>query len=71
MKAGLQRESAESIHEQVDITPKSSRTKQGKFTKEEYMVGNKFRDEINQVETKRTIHRINKPGAGSLRKSTR
>ena len=31
----------------------------------------KLRSEINQVETKRTIQRINKPGAGSLRKSTR
>jgi hypothetical protein len=31
----------------------------------------KLRDEINQVETKRTIQRINKPGPGSLKKSTR
>jgi hypothetical protein len=31
----------------------------------------KLRAEINQVETKRTIQKINKPGAGSLRKSTR
>ena len=28
----------------------------------------KFRAEINQVETKRTIQRTTKPGAGSLRK---
>ena len=31
----------------------------------------KLRPEINQVETKRTIQRSTKPGAGSLRKSTR
>ena len=30
----------------------------------------KLKAEINQVETKRTIQRINKPGACSLRKST-
>ena len=30
-----------------------------------------FRGKINQVETKRTIQRINQTGAGSLRKSTR
>ena len=31
----------------------------------------KLRAEINQVETKRTIQRINKVGADSLKKSTR
>jgi len=31
----------------------------------------KLRAEINQVETKRTIERINRPKVGSLRKSTR
>ena len=31
----------------------------------------KLSDEINQVETRRTIQRINQRGAGSLRKSTR
>jgi hypothetical protein len=31
----------------------------------------KLRAEINQVETKRTIQRINKTGAGSLGKLTR
>jgi hypothetical protein len=31
----------------------------------------KLRAEINQVEAKRTIQRINQTGAGSLRKSTR
>ena len=32
---------------------------------------NKLRDEINQMEQKRTIQRINKPGPGSLRNFTR
>ena len=31
----------------------------------------KLRGEINQVETRRTIQRINQRGAGTLRKSTR
>ena len=31
----------------------------------------KLRGEINQVETRRTIQRINQTGVGSLRKSTR
>jgi hypothetical protein len=31
----------------------------------------KLRAEINQIETERTIQRIHKLGAGSLRKSTR
>ena len=31
----------------------------------------KLMAEINQLETKRTIQRIKKPGAGMLRKSTR
>jgi hypothetical protein len=31
----------------------------------------KLRAEINQVERKRTIQRVNKTGAGSLRKSMR
>ena len=31
----------------------------------------KLRGEINHVETRRTIQRINQRGAGSLRKSTR
>jgi hypothetical protein len=35
------------------------------------MAGNKFCAKNNPLETKRTIQRIKKPRAGSLRKSTR
>jgi hypothetical protein len=44
----------------LESTPESSRTKRSKYTQEEYPIGNKPRAEINQVETKRTIQRINK-----------
>ena len=36
----LQKEFGESTHEQLDSTPKSSRTKGNKFTQEEKMAGN-------------------------------
>jgi hypothetical protein len=36
----LQKETRESIHEQLDSTPKSSTTKGSKFTQEEYTSGN-------------------------------
>ena len=36
----LQIETKESIHQQLDRTPKTSRTKGRKFTQEEYMAGN-------------------------------
>ena len=56
----LQKETRESTHQQLDNTPKSSRTKESKFTQEEQKAGNKkLRGEINQVETRRTIQRIN------------
>ena len=63
----LQKETAESIHQQLDNTPKSSTTKRSKFTQEEQMAGNnQLRAEINQVIT---YKESTKPGAVSLRKS--
>ena len=38
---------------------KALEQKRSKYTQEEYKAGNKLRAEINQVETKRTIQRIN------------
>jgi hypothetical protein len=41
-------------------TSERSRIKRNKYTQEEYMAGNnQLRAEINHVETKRTIQRIN------------
>ena len=53
-------------------TPKSSRTKGSKFTQEEQTAeNNQNRAEINSIESRRTMHRINKPEDNYLRKSTR
>jgi hypothetical protein len=52
-------------------TPKSSRTKGSKFTQEEQTSeNNQNRAEINSIESRRTMHRINKPEDNYLRKST-
>ena len=57
----LQKEAGESLHWQLDSTTESSRTKRSKYTQEEKMAENhQIRAEINQIETKRTIQRINK-----------
>jgi hypothetical protein len=46
---------------QLDSTSESPRTKRSKYTQEEKMAENhQIRAEINQIETKRTIQRINK-----------
>ena len=56
----LQKETRESTHYQLDNTPKSSRTKGSKFTQEDRQQEIiKLGGEINQVETRRTIQRIN------------
>jgi hypothetical protein len=56
----LQKETGESIHEQFDSTPESSIKKGSRFTKRSRSQAIiKFRAKINQVETKRTIQRIN------------
>ena len=52
-------------------TPKSSRTKGSKFTQEEQTSeNNQNQAEINSIESRRTMHRINKPEDNYLRKST-
>ena len=55
-----QKKTRESIQQQLDSTPKSTRTKGSKFPKrsrrQEII---KLRAEMKQVETKRTIQRIN------------
>jgi hypothetical protein len=59
----LHKETRESIHKQPDSTPKSSRIKEkdspkrSRWHKKKKKI--KLRSEINQVETKRTIQRIN------------
>ena len=57
----LQKETEESIKEQPERTPKSSRTKRRKIQQRgvDSRKKIKLRAEINQVETKRTIQRIN------------
>ena len=57
----LQKEAGENLQQQLHSTPESSRTKRSKYTQEEKITGNnQIRTEINQLETKRTIQRINK-----------
>ena len=56
----LEKETGESIHQQLDSTPESSRTKEAnslKKSRQQEII--KLRAEINQVETKRTEQRIN------------
>jgi uncharacterized alpha-E superfamily protein len=70
----LQRETGESIFKQLNSIPKSSRTKRSKYAQDEWMAGNKFRAEINKVETtkkKKLYKESTKQGAGSLRKLTK
>ena len=61
------------IHEQLNGTSESSRTKRinaPKISRQQEII--KLRAEIHQVKTKRNIQRINKiRNAGSLRKSRR
>jgi hypothetical protein len=60
----LQKETGEIIHEQLDSTPEKLEQKESNTPKrsrcQEII---KSRTEINQVETKRTIQRINKTGS--------
>jgi len=57
----LQKETRESTHYQFDSTPKVTRTKEANTPKRSRLQEIiKLRTEINQVETKRTIERINK-----------
>jgi hypothetical protein len=56
----LQKETGENTQEQLDSTPKSSRTKEENTPKRSrWQEIIKLRAEINQVETKRAIQRIN------------
>jgi hypothetical protein len=68
----LQKETDESIHSSLTTHLKALEQKEANTPKmgrwQEII---KLRAEISQVETKRTIQRINKTRAGSLRKSTR
>jgi hypothetical protein len=59
----LQKETEKCIHYQLNSTPESSRTKRSKVntpkrSRRQEII--KLRAEINQVETKRTMQRINK-----------
>jgi hypothetical protein len=56
----LQKETEESLQQQLDSTPEASRTKGSRYTQEKQMAVNKLRAEINQIERKRTIQRVNK-----------
>ena len=56
----LQKETGESIHQQLNSSSKSTRSKRSKYIQEEQKAGNNLSAEINEVETKRTIQRINK-----------
>jgi hypothetical protein len=68
----LQKETRESIHYQFESTLRTYRMKGSKFTqKNRWQEMIKFRAEINQVERKELYKESPKPGAGSLRKSTR
>ena len=62
----------ESTYQQLDSTPKRSRTKGSNFTQEEQMAGNNQTQGCNQPSRhKKNYTESTKPGAGSLRKSTR
>ena len=56
----LHKEIREILHQKLNSTSESYRLERSKRTKEDYKAGNKLRAEINQLETKRTIQRINK-----------
>jgi len=69
---GLQKEIEESIHQHLDSMPESSRTKKAntpRRSRRQEII--KLRAEINQVETKRTIQRINKTKSWFIEKITR
>jgi hypothetical protein len=63
-----QKETRESMHEHLDSTPKSSRTKGKKKSPKRSIQQEivKLRAEINLVETKRTIQKSTNPGTGPL-----
>ena len=58
---GLQNETRESIHLQLENTPKSTRTKGNKLTQEEQMAGNNQTQGQNQPSGKKKNYSKNQP----------